>query len=157
MQTSFFGLVDGLMRLYDRRVGRGTGSTPIKQHSNENVAETHAVEQRKDYRINVSSIQSTVAGVFSTLLGYVLRAEGRQGKVMFYFENTPDPQDVKAIAEAEGVKIENLKKLKELEKNGRHRQRDVYGCRGEVQIREKQTLGGNASFWRHGCSAPTIV
>ena len=23
MQTSFFGLVDGLMRLYDRRVGRG--------------------------------------------------------------------------------------------------------------------------------------
>ena len=44
------------MRLYDRRVGRATGSTPIKQHSNENVAETHAVEQRKDYRINVSSI-----------------------------------------------------------------------------------------------------
>ena len=39
MQTSFFGLVDGLMRLYDRRVGRATGSTPIKQHSNENVAE----------------------------------------------------------------------------------------------------------------------
>ena len=35
MQTSFFGLVDGLMRLYDRRVGRSTGSTPIKQHSNE--------------------------------------------------------------------------------------------------------------------------
>ena len=35
---------------------------------------------------------------------------------MFYFENTPDPQDVKAIAEAEGVKIENLQKLKELEK-----------------------------------------
>lgn len=115
MQTSFFGLVDGLMRLYDRRVGRATGSTPIKQHSNEAVAETHAVEQRKDYRINISSIQSTVAGVFSTLLGYVLRAEGRQGKVMFYFENTPDPQNVKAIAEAEGVKIENLTKLKQLQ------------------------------------------
>ena len=114
MQASFFGLVDGLMRLYDRRVGRATGSTPIKQHSNENVAETHAVEQRKDYRINVSSIQSTTAGVFSTLLGYVLRAEGVQGKVMFYFENTPDPQDVKALAEAEGVKIANLKALKEL-------------------------------------------
>ena len=115
MQTSFFGLVDGLMRLYDRRVTRGTGSTPIKQGSNENVAESHATEQRKDYRINVSSIQSTVAGVFSTLLGYVLRAEGRQGKVTFYFENTPDPQDVKAIAEAEGVKIENLTKLKQLQ------------------------------------------
>ena len=115
MQTSFFGLVDGLMRLYDRRVGRATGSTPIKQHSNENVAETHAVEQRKDYRINISSIQSTVAGVFSTLLGYVLRAEGRQGQVMFYFENTPDPQDVKDMAEAEGVEIDNLKKLRELQ------------------------------------------
>ena len=115
MQSSFFGLVDGLMRLYDRRVGRATGSTPIKQHSNENVAETHAVEQRKDYRINISSIQSTVAGVFSTLLGYVLRAAGRQGQVMFYFENTPDPMDAKAIAEAEGVKIDTLKKLKELQ------------------------------------------
>ena len=33
---------------------------------------------------------------------------------MFYFENTPDPQDVKALAEAEGVKIDNLKNLKEL-------------------------------------------
>ena len=115
MQTSFFGLVDGLMRLYDRRVGRATGSTPIKQHSNESVAESHATEQRKDYRINISSIQSTVAGVFSTLLGYVLRAEGRQGKVMFYFENTPDPMDIRQIAEAEGVKIDNLKKLKELQ------------------------------------------
>lgn len=114
MQSSFFGLVDGLMRLYDRRVGRATGSTPIKQHSNENVAETHAREQRKDYRIDISSIQSTVAGTLSTELGYVLRAEGVKGKVMFYFENTPDPEDVKAIAEAEGVKIENLKKLKEL-------------------------------------------
>ena len=30
MQTSFFGLVDGLTRLYDRRIGRATGSTPIK-------------------------------------------------------------------------------------------------------------------------------
>ena len=116
MQTSFFGLVDGLTRLYDRRVGRATGSTPIKQFSNEAVAETHAVEQRKDYRVNISSIQSTVAGSLSTLLGYVLRAEGRQGEVTFYFENTPDPQDVKAMAEAEGVKIENLQKLKELEK-----------------------------------------
>ena len=114
MQSSFFGLVDGLMRLYDRRVGRATGSTPIKQHSNENVAETHAREQRKDYRIDISSIQSTVAGTLSTELGYVLRAEGVKGKVMFSFENTPDPEDVKAIAEAEGVKIENLKKLKEL-------------------------------------------
>ena len=114
MQSSFFGLVDGLMRLYDRRVGRATGSTPIKQHSNENVAETHAREQRKDYRIDISSIQSTVAGTLSTELGYVLRAEGVKGKVMFYFENTPDPEDVKAIAEAEGTKIENLKKLKEL-------------------------------------------
>ena len=27
MNASFFGLVDGLMRLYDRRVGRATGST----------------------------------------------------------------------------------------------------------------------------------
>ena len=114
MQSSFFGLVDGLMRLYDRRVGRATGSTPIKQHSNENVAETHAREQRKDYRIDISSIQSTVAGTLSTELGYVLRAEGVKGEVMFYFENTPDPEDVKAIAEAEGVKIENLQKLKEL-------------------------------------------
>ena len=40
---------------------------------------------------------------------------------MFYFENTPDPMDVKAMAEAEGIKIENLQKLKELEENGRHR------------------------------------
>ena len=124
MQTSFFGLVDGLTRLYDRRVGRATGSTPIKQHSNESIAETHAVEQRKDYRINVSSIQSTTAGSFSTLLGYALRAEGVQGKVMFYFENTPDPQDVKAMAEAEGVKIANLKALKEL--------RDMEGIDGKV-------------------------
>ena len=114
MQSSFFGLVDGLMRLYDRRVGRATGSTPIKQHSNENVAETHAREQRKDYRIDISSIQSTTAGMLSTLLGYVLRAEGTKGEVMFYFENTPDPEDVKALEEAEGVKIDNLKKLKEL-------------------------------------------
>ena len=114
MQSSFFGLVDGLMRLYDRRVGRATGSTPIKQHSNENVAETHAREQRKDYRIDISSIQSTTAGTLSTQLGYVLRAEGVQGEVTFYFENTPDPEDVKALAEAEGAKIENLKKLKEL-------------------------------------------
>ena len=114
MSTSFYGLVDGLMRLYDRRVGRATGSTPIKQHSNENVAETHAREQRKDYRIDISSIQSTVAGTLSTELGYVLRAEGVKGKVLFYFENTPDPEDAKAIAEAEGVKIDNLKKLKEL-------------------------------------------
>ena len=114
MQTSFFGLVDGLTRLYDRRIGRATGSTPIKQFSNEAVAETHAREQRKDYRVNISSIQSTVAGALSTLLGYVLRAEGRQGEVMFYFENTPDPQDVKMLAEAEGVKIENLQKLKSL-------------------------------------------
>ena len=114
MQSSFFGLVDGLMRLYDRRVGRATGSTPIKQHSNENVSETHAREQRKDYRIDISSIQSTTAGMLSTLFGYVLQAEGKKGKVTFYFENTPDPEDAKAIAEAEGVKIENLKKLKEL-------------------------------------------
>ena len=114
MQSSFFGLVDGLMRLYDRRVGRATGSTPIKQHSNENVAETHAREQRKDYRIDISSIQSTTAGVLSTKLGYVLRAEGVKGEVMFYFENTPDPEDVKALAEAEGAKIANLKSLKEL-------------------------------------------
>ena len=114
MQSSFYGLVDGLMRLYDRRVGRATGSTPIKQHSNESIAETHAREQRKDYRIDISSIQSTVAGTLSTELGYVLRAEGVKGQVMFSFENTPDPEDVKAIAEAEGVKIENLKKLKEL-------------------------------------------
>ena len=114
MQSSFFGLVDGLMRLYDRRVGRATGSTPIKQHSNENVAETHAREQRKDYRIDISSIQSTTAGVLSTLFGYVLRAEGKKGEVTFYFENTPDPEDVKALAEAEGAKIANLKSLKEL-------------------------------------------
>lgn len=114
MSTSFYGLVDGLMRLYDRRVGRATGSIPIKQHSNENVAETHAREQRKDYRIDISSIQSTVAGTLSTEFGYVLRAEGVKGEVMFYFENTPDPEDAKALAEAEGVKIENLSKLKTL-------------------------------------------
>ena len=114
MQSSFFGLVDGLMRLYDRRVGRATGSTPIKQHSNESIAETHAREQRKDYRIDISSIQSTTAGVLSTQFGYVLRAEGVQGEVTFYFENTPDPEDVKALAEAEGAKIANLKSLKEL-------------------------------------------
>ena len=52
--------------------------------------------------------------MLSTLFGYVLRAEGKKGKVMFSFENTPDPEDVKALEEAEGVKIENLKKLKEL-------------------------------------------
>ena len=114
MQSSFFGLVDGLMRLYDRRVGRATGSTPIKQHSNESIAETHAREQRKDYRIDISSIQSTTAGMLSTLFGYVLRAEGKKGEVSFYFENTPDPEDVKALAEAEGAKIANLKSLKEL-------------------------------------------
>ena len=114
MQSSFFGLVDGLMRLYDRRVGRATGSTPIKQHSNESIAETHAVEQRKDYRIDISSIQATTAGMLSTQFGYVLRAEGVKGQVRFYFQNTPDPQDVKALAEAEGVSLENLKKLKEL-------------------------------------------
>lgn len=114
MNASFFGLVDGLMRLYDRRVGRGTGSTPIKQHSNESIAETHAVEQRKDYRINISSIQSTTAGALSTLGGYVFRAEGVQAEVNIYFENTPDPADVKALEEAEGVKLDNLKKLKEL-------------------------------------------
>ena len=118
MNASFFGLVDGLMRLYDRRVGRATGSTPIKQHSNESVAETHAGEQRKDYRINISSVQSTTSGALSTLGGYVLRAEGVQGKVNVYFENTPDPEDVKRLEEAEGVKIENLKKLKELEQMG---------------------------------------
>ena len=115
MQSSFFGLVDGLMRLYDRRVGRATGSTPIKQHSNENVAETHAKEQRKDYRIDVSSVQSTTAGAFSTLFEVALQVQGVQGEVMFYFENTPDPEDVKALEEAEGVKLDNLKKLKELE------------------------------------------
>ena len=118
MQTSFFGLVDGLMRLYDRRVTRGTGSTPIKQGSNENVAETHAREQRWDYRISISSIQSTVAGVMGTLLKYVLRAEGRRGKVRFYFENTPDPMDTLHFAEAEKVEIENLKNLKELDERG---------------------------------------
>ena len=58
MQTSFFGLVDGLTRLYDRRVGRATGSTPIKQFSNEAVAETHAVEQRRDYRIDMYRVSS---------------------------------------------------------------------------------------------------
>lgn len=114
MQSSFFGMVDGLMRLYDRRIGRATGSTPIKQHSNEHVTETHAREQRNDYRINVQSIQSTVAGTLSTLFGYVLRAEGVRGQVTFHFENTLDPLDVKALAEAEGVRIDNLKKLKEL-------------------------------------------
>ena len=118
MNASFFGLVDGLMRLYDRRVGRATGSTPIKQHSNESIAETHAIEQRKDYRINVSSIQSTVGGTLSTLGEYVFRAEGVQAEVNIYFENTPDPADVKALEEAEGVKLDNLKKLKELRDTG---------------------------------------
>ena len=114
MQTSFFGLVDGLMRLYDRRVSRATGSTPLKQHSNEHVTETHAREQRKDYRVNIVSVQSTVAGTLSTLFGYVLRAAGVQGQVTFHFDTTLDPVDVKDLAEAEGMKIDNLKKLKEL-------------------------------------------
>ena len=48
------------------------------------------------------------------------------GKVTFYFENTPDPMDVKAMAEAEGVKIENLKKLKEL--------KDMEGIEEEVYM-----------------------
>ena len=114
MQSSFFGLVDGLMRLYDRRIGRATGSTPLKQHSNEHVTETHAREQRKDYRVNIMSVQSTVAGTLSTLLGYVLQAEGVQGQVSFHFDTSLDPIDIKDLAEAEGVKIDNLKKLKEL-------------------------------------------
>ena len=121
MQSSFFGLVDGLMRLYDRRVGRATGSTPIKQHSNENVAETHAREQRKDYRIDISSIQSTTAGMLSTLFGYVLRAEGKKGEVMFYFENTPDPEDVKALAEAEGCQNRKPQEVERATRYGGHR------------------------------------
>ena len=153
MQTSFFGLVDGLMRLYDRRVGRATGSTPIKQHSNENVAETHAVEQRKDYRIDISSIQSTTAGVFSTMLGYVLRAEGRQGKVMFYFENTPDPQDVKAMAEAEGQRIDNLKKLKELE-NMEGIDSDIYTDALETFKSEKDKH--SAGIRTYGCQPQAV-
>ncbi|MDE0398875.1 MAG: hypothetical protein OXL96_13855 [Candidatus Poribacteria bacterium] len=146
MQSSFFGLVDGLMRLYDRRVGRATGSTPIKQHSNENVAETHAREQRKDYRIDISSIQSTVAGTLSTELGYVLRAEGVKGEVMFYFENTPDPEDAKAIAEAEGVKIENLQKLKTL--------LDIGGIDGETY--EKEVNKYNAEKDKHSSGMRSI-
>ena len=114
MQTSFFGLIDGLMRLHDRRISRATGSTPLKQHSNEHVTETHAREQRKDYRMNIVSVQSTVAGTLSTLFGYVLRAAGVQGQVNFHFETTFDPMDIKALQEAEGVKIDNLMKLKEL-------------------------------------------
>lgn len=114
MQASFFGLIDGLMRLYDRRISRATGSTPLKQHSNEHVTETHAREQRKDYRMNIISVQSTVAGTFSTLFEHVLRAAGVQGQVNFHFETTLDPMDIKALQEAEGVKIDNLKKLKEL-------------------------------------------
>lgn len=114
MQSSFFGMIEGLMRLYDRRIGRATGSTPIKQHCNEHVTETHAREQRNDYRINIESIQSTVAGTLSTLFGYVLRAAGVQGHVNFHFESTLDPMDIKALAEAEGVKIDNLTKLKQL-------------------------------------------
>lgn len=114
MQSAFFGMVDGLMRLYDRRIGRATGSTPLKQHSNEHVTETHAREQRNDYRTNIESIQSTVAGTLSTLFGYVLRAAGIKGKVNFHFQSTLDPMDIKALAEAEGIKIDNLRKLKEL-------------------------------------------
>ena len=114
MQTSFFGLVDGLMRLHDRRISRATGSTPLKQHSNEHVTETHAREQRKDYHKNIISVQSTVAGTFSTLFEYVLRAAGVQGHVNFHFETTLDPMDIKALQEAEGLKIDNLMKLKEL-------------------------------------------
>ena len=154
MQSSFFGLVDGLMRLYDRRVGRATGSTPIKQHSNENVAETHAREQRKDYRIDISSIQSTTAGVLSTQFGYVLRAAGVQGEVTFYFENTPDPEDVKAMEEAEGVKIENLKKLKEL--------RDMEGIDAETyeaavnkfKAEKDKHSSGMRSFGVASCQLP---
>ena len=118
MQPSFFGLIDGLMRLHDRRISRATGSTPLKQHSNEHVTETHAREQRKDYRMNIVSVQSTVAGTLSTLLGYVLRAAGVQGQVSFHFETTLDPMDIKALQEAEGVKIDNLMKLKELRDAG---------------------------------------
>lgn len=119
MQTSFFGIVDGLMRLYDRRISRATGSTPLKQHSNEHVTETHAREQRKDYHKNILSVQSTVAGTLSTLFGYVLRVAGIQGQVNFHFNTTLDPMDIKALQEAEGVKIDNIKKLKELQdKNG---------------------------------------
>ena len=114
MQTSFFGLVDGLMRMYDRRISRATGSTPLKQHSNEHVTETHAREQRKDYHKNIVSVQSTVAGTLSTLFGYVLRAAGVQGQVNFHFETTLDPMDIKALQEAQSIKIDNLKKLKEL-------------------------------------------
>ncbi len=114
MQTSFFGLIDGLMRLYDRRISRATGSTPLKQHSNEHVTETHAREQRKDYRINIVSVQSTVAGTLSTLFGYVLRAEGVQGQVTFHFDTSLDPVDIKDLAEAEGMKLDNLMKLKDL-------------------------------------------
>ncbi|MYG00012.1 hypothetical protein F4212_12900 [Candidatus Poribacteria bacterium] len=114
MQASFFGLIDGLMRLYDRRISRATGSTPLKQHSNEHVTETHAREQRKDYRVNIVSVQSTVAGTLSTLFGYVLRAEGVQGQVTFHFDTTLDPVDIKELAEADGTKIDNLKKLKDL-------------------------------------------
>ena len=154
MQSSFFGLVDGLMRLYDRRVGRATGSTPIKQHSNENVAETHAREQRKDYRIDISSIQSTAAGVLSTQLENVLRAAGVQGEVMFSFENTPDPEDVKALAEAEGIKIENLDKLNKLRTEGGIDDETYNAAVNKYKAEKDKHSAGVRSIHRSGLQTP---
>ena len=36
------------------------------------------------------------------------------GQVTFHFDVTLAPMDIKDLAEAEGIKIDNLKKLKEL-------------------------------------------
>ena len=108
MQTSFFGLVDGLTRLYDRRsderrVQRRLNNFPMRLLQRPMLLNKGGTTG-STYRVSSRRLRAC----FQRYSGYVLRAEGRQGKVTFYFENTPDPMDVKAMAEAEGVKIENL-------------------------------------------------
>ena len=49
-------------------------------------------------------------------MGYVLRAEGRQGKVTFYFREHAGSHGRESNGGSGGQKIENLKELKELEK-----------------------------------------
>ena len=82
------------------------------------------------------------------------RAEGRQGKVTFYFENTPDPQDVKAMAEAEGCQncriLRNLNNLENMDGI----EAEVYQDAVEKYIAEKSKhSAGDARFWRNGTAA----
>ena len=65
---------------------------------------------------------------------------------MFYFENTPDPQDVKALAEAEGVKIANLKALKEL-RDMDGIEKDVYEDAVSKFKSEKTSILRDSSLW----------